>query len=57
MLVIRGLTRSGLEPFDFDLADGECVSVRGPSGGGFALTRWRPFGGTRWSPRPASSPA
>jgi ABC-type multidrug transport system ATPase subunit len=34
MLVIRGLTRSGLEPFDFDLTDGECVSVRGPSGGG-----------------------
>ena len=34
MLVIRGLTRAGLEPFDFDLADGECVSVRGPSGGG-----------------------
>ena len=34
MLVIRGLTRAGREPFDFDLADGECVSVRGPSGGG-----------------------
>ena len=34
MLVIRGLTRAGLEPFDFDLAAGECVSVRGPSGGG-----------------------
>lgn len=34
MLVIRDLTRAGLRPFDFDLADGECVSVRGPSGGG-----------------------
>lgn len=34
MLVIRGLTRAGLEPFDFDLAPGECVSLRGPSGGG-----------------------
>jgi ABC-type multidrug transport system ATPase subunit len=34
MLVIRGLTRAGLQPFDFDLAPGECVVVRGPSGGG-----------------------
>ena len=34
MLVIRGLTRAGLEPFDFDLAAGECVALRGPSGGG-----------------------
>lgn len=31
---IRGLRRAGLEPFDFDLADGECVAVRGPSGAG-----------------------
>lgn len=34
MLNIRGLSRSGLKPFDFDLADGECVAVRGPSGAG-----------------------
>ena len=34
MLVIRGLTRAGLLPFDFNLAPGECVSLRGPSGGG-----------------------
>ncbi len=34
MLKIRGLTRAGLEPFDFDLADGECVALRGPSGAG-----------------------
>ena len=34
MLNIRGLSRSGLEPFDLDLADGECVAVRGPSGAG-----------------------
>lgn len=34
MLVIRGLTRAGLQPFDYDLASGECVSLRGPSGGG-----------------------
>jgi UDP-glucose/iron transport system ATP-binding protein len=37
MLVIRGLTRTGLEPFDFELAAGECVAVRGPSGGGKTL--------------------
>ncbi len=39
MLTIHGLTRPGLEPFglepfDFELGDGECVAVRGPSGGG-----------------------
>ncbi len=34
MLTIRQLSRSGLAPFDFDLADGECVALSGPSGAG-----------------------
>lgn len=34
MLAIRQLARPGLAPFDLDLADGECVSLRGPSGAG-----------------------
>lgn len=34
MLSIRQLGRSGLEPFDLDLADGECVALSGPSGAG-----------------------
>ena len=34
MLKIRGLTRPGLEPFDFDLEDGEAVALTGPSGAG-----------------------
>ena len=37
MLKIRGLTRSGLDPFDLDLAKGECVAVSGPSGAGKTL--------------------
>lgn len=34
MLTIRQLGRPGLAPFDLDLADGECVSLSGPSGAG-----------------------
>ena len=34
MLTIRQLNRSGLAPFDLDLADGECVALSGPSGAG-----------------------
>ncbi len=34
MLTIRQLSRSGLAPFDLDLADGECVALSGPSGAG-----------------------
>jgi ABC-type iron transport system FetAB ATPase subunit len=34
MLRIRQLSRPGLAPFDFDLADGECVALSGPSGAG-----------------------
>jgi phosphate-transporting ATPase len=37
MLKIRGLTRFGVEPFDFDLADGEAVAILGPSGSGKTL--------------------
>lgn len=37
MLKIRGLTRFGLEPFDFDLAEGEAVALLGPSGSGKTL--------------------
>lgn len=37
MLTIRGLTRPGLSPVDFELAGGECVAVLGPSGGGKTL--------------------
>lgn len=34
MLRARGVRRLDLEPLDLDLASGECVGVRGPSGGG-----------------------
>jgi putative ABC transport system ATP-binding protein len=34
LLTIHQLTRPGLEPFDLDLDDGECVSLSGPSGAG-----------------------
>ena len=37
MLTIRGLRRPGLSPVDFELAEGECVAVLGPSGGGKTL--------------------
>ena len=37
MLRIRGLTRPGLEPFDFDLPPGEAVAMFGPSGAGKTL--------------------
>jgi phosphate-transporting ATPase len=37
MLEIRGLTRFGLEPLDFDLEDGEAVAILGPSGSGKTL--------------------
>lgn len=37
MLVVRGLTRPGLEPASFELDDGECIAVRGPSGSGKTL--------------------
>jgi len=37
MLQIRALTRPGLEPLDFDLADGEALAVLGSSGSGKTL--------------------
>ncbi|MGE5477305.1 MAG: ATP-binding cassette domain-containing protein [Bacteroidales bacterium] len=37
MLVVENLRRPGLQPVSFALADGECVSVRGPSGSGKSL--------------------
>lgn len=37
MLSVSELTRPGLEPVSFALADGECLAVRGPSGGGKTL--------------------
>ena len=37
MLSVRGLTRPGLGPVDFDIADGECVVLSGPSGAGKTL--------------------
>lgn len=37
MLTVRNLQRSNLHPVSFDLADGECVAVRGPSGAGKTL--------------------
>lgn len=37
MLTVRNLQRTGLHPVSFDLTDGECVAVRGPSGAGKTL--------------------
>ena len=37
LLSVRYLRRSGLAPTSFDLAAGECVAVRGPSGAGKTL--------------------
>lgn len=34
---MRGLSRPGLQPVSFDLGHGECLAVRGPSGGGKTL--------------------
>jgi ABC-type iron transport system FetAB ATPase subunit len=34
MLKVEGLKRLGLGPFDFDVADGECLAITGPSGAG-----------------------
>ncbi len=37
MLSVRALSRPGLGPASFDLADGECLAVRGKSGSGKTL--------------------
>lgn len=37
MLSVRALSRPGLRPVSFDLADGECLFVRGRSGSGKTL--------------------
>ena len=37
MLSVRSLSRRGLRPVSFDLADGECLAVRGKSGSGKTL--------------------
>ncbi len=37
MLSVRDLCRPGLGPVSFDLAGGECLAVRGPSGAGKTL--------------------
>ena len=34
MLRVEALTRLGLGPFDFEVADGECLAITGPSGAG-----------------------
>lgn len=34
MLKVEGLTRLELGPFDFEVADGECLAITGPSGAG-----------------------
>jgi len=36
-LSVRGLTRPGLEPASFEVADGEAVAIVGPSGAGKSL--------------------
>ncbi len=37
MLSVRALSRPGLEPVSFDLADGECLALVGRSGSGKTL--------------------
>lgn len=37
MLLIRHLTRPGLEPVDLELAPGQCIALSGPSGGGKSI--------------------
>ena len=37
MLSVSSVTRPGLEPVSFELADGECIALRGPSGSGKSL--------------------
>jgi phosphate-transporting ATPase len=37
LLSVRGLARPGLQPLDFELAEGECLVVSGPSGAGKSL--------------------
>jgi len=37
VLTVRGLTRPGLEPLDFELSQGEVLLVSGPSGAGKSL--------------------
>jgi len=37
MLTVRSLSRPGLEPTSFELAAGECIALRGPSGAGKTL--------------------
>ena len=37
MLTVRNLSRPGLEPTSFELAGGECIVLRGPSGAGKTL--------------------